>query len=135
MRVSGVLNWMASRTLGLKDRTPEMESLSILDMVEGDLERESAAEDCNSRRAGCRTAAGKKEQYRLVCQGRDTSICVWWLDLNRRAMERNCVRADKMPWLEDCHTVGSLDTTSMGMMVQTRSRQRRRSRVERHALR
>jgi hypothetical protein len=33
MRVSGVLNCMASRTAGLKDRMPEMESLSILDMA------------------------------------------------------------------------------------------------------
>lgn len=35
MRVSGVLNWMASRTDGLNERMPEMESLSILDMVDG----------------------------------------------------------------------------------------------------
>lgn len=33
--VSGVLNWMASRTAGLKERTPEMESLSIFDMLGG----------------------------------------------------------------------------------------------------
>ena len=33
MRVSGVLNWMASLTEGLKDRTPEIDSLSILDMM------------------------------------------------------------------------------------------------------
>lgn len=33
IRVNGVLNWIASLTAGLKDRTPEMDSLSILDMM------------------------------------------------------------------------------------------------------
>lgn len=33
IKVKGVLNWIASLTDGLKDRTPEMESLSILDML------------------------------------------------------------------------------------------------------
>ena len=41
MRVKGVLNWIASRTDGLKDRTPEMESLSILDIVDDGLMHKS----------------------------------------------------------------------------------------------